>query len=150
MCPRDGSGGGEKRAAAGRIEFFVPLGRIPTATAQQRRHDRKGRTYETAELAEARADLSARFARYAPAAPLGGPLRLELVWCFPTRGRHRQGEPKTTPPDLDNANKMPQDVLMRLGFFKDDSQIADLHDMKVWSDPGGVYVRVERIEWKET
>ena len=60
-------------------------------------------------------------------------------------GDHRQGEPHLTKPDTSNLLKTLEDCLTRCGVIRDDSLICS-HDLtKGWSDPQGIYVRVECI-----
>lgn len=129
------------------LGFFCPLRRIPGATAANgKRHAGKA-VYDSPALAEARAVLEAAFAPHAPERPLEGPLEMRLVWQYP-RGRHRQSEPKTTRPDLDNLRKLPQDVISKLGFMRDDACVWRIDDAKIWADPCGVYVEIRESDWR--
>ena len=83
-----------------------------------------------------------------PDVPLGSggaPLRMTVAWCFPCEGGHEQGSPHTSKPDMSNMLKTLEDVLQRCRVIADDSRIADEHTSKAWSDPAGVYVRVEEF-----
>lgn len=132
------------------IEFFAPMRRPPTATgANGKRNDRRsGRVYDSPALSEARESIEAAIAPYAPPEPITGPCSLEIRWCFPLRGGHRQGEPYAQKPDWDNSAKVPCDALQRLGFIADDKQICDGRVVKAWSEPSGVYMRLAEIEWR--
>ena len=76
---------------------------------------------------------------YRPEKPLEGALKLKIKWVYPFRKsepkKNRQGELLCcTRPDIDNLCKLLFDIMTRLGFWLDDSQIADLQFTKCWSD----------------
>lgn len=80
--------------------------------------------------------------------PVHEPCVLDITWCFPfdaDKGEHRQGEPMAQKPDLDNMNKTFQDCLARAGIISDDSIVCDLHNVKIWNNPSGVYFSVRPI-----
>ena len=105
----------------------------PTATAQQKGvFVRNGRAhfFTKAKVRDAEDFLAAMLAPHAPAEPLRGPVYFQARWCFP----YRKSEPKrvtnagreiahTVRPDLDNLEKSLLDVLTRLRYMEDDSQI---------------------------
>ena len=101
-------------------------------------------TYEQQELKEARSDLRARLSKHAPAEPMVGPVKLHVIWCFPLKGKHKDGEWKTSKPDTDNLNKMLKDVMTDLHWWKDDAQVVLEIIEKHWSDKPGIF-----IEWEE-
>lgn len=131
-----------------KVEFFAPV-LLDHASHNRleafRRKDGSVGIRKSDSLKEAEARIEAHVAYHAPAAPLEGPLSAELRMCWPTGGRHAQGEPKPTPPDMDNVEKVVWDVLQRLGFFASDAQIFAKSVCKMWSDPAGVYVRIEEL-----
>ena len=134
------------------VECFLPMRRPPTVTAPNgKRADRSGgRTvvHDSDALADARALVTALMASHTPDAPLEGPLGVELIWSYPLRGGHVQGEPYALKPDVDNTAKLVLDVMEGLGWFEDDKRICDERVVQVWGDPGGLYVRLWEIEWK--
>ena len=85
----------------------------------------------------------------APETPLSGPVRLILTWTYPWR----KTEPKKTRafgwkycetrPDIDNLLKMVKDVMTLLGYWRDDSQVADLRFVKGWGNRAGIGVTLE-------
>lgn len=77
--------------------------------------------------------------------PIKGPVIETLKVCWPTNGRHRQGEPRCNPPDLDNWEKTFNDLCERCGIVSNDAHIVAKHTYKLWSDPCGVFVRFEEI-----
>ena len=87
-----------------------------------------------------------------PPTPMEGPLRLDVQFRYPWRaGTSKKVRtagrpvPKDKKPDLDNCLKQLLDTMQSGGFFRNDSQIADLHASKVWCDVPGLYVRLEEI-----
>lgn len=96
-------------------------------------------------LREAEDALVARLAQQTPPEPMGGPLSVEVRWCFATRGSHAQGEPHVARPDMSNMLKTLEDCMARAGWIVDDSTICDERMAKAWMDPAGIWVRVEEV-----
>ena len=74
-----------------------------------------------------------------------GPLRLTTWWCFPIKGKHKDGEYKTSRPDTDNLVKLLKDVMTELHFWGDDAQVACEVICKYWAERPGIYVKVESL-----
>lgn len=126
------------------MRFFLPM-RIPTKTHQEKRIViRKGKpqVYEDKELQEARAKYEAYLAKYVPQKPLTGPVSLHVVWCFPIKGNHVEGDPKVTKPDTDNLIKLFKDCMTTAGFWKDDAQVFREINEKYYSFREGIYVEI--------
>lgn len=132
------------------MQFFIPM-RPPTVT----HHDKElhafmrgGRPcaviHDSTELKEARAKLRAGLAPHAPTAPMGGPVRLVVKWLFPA-GDHPDGSYKPTKPDTDNLEKALKDEMTRLGFWRDDAQVASEIVEKFWADTPGIYIEVHPL-----
>ena len=68
-----------------------------------------------------------------------------VKWLFPIINGHQNGEYKYTKPDLDNSQKLLQDCMTNLGFWKDDCYVASLVAEKFWADQPGIYIRIEAI-----
>ena len=133
-----------------RLEMFVPM-QPPTITHQEKQvRIVKGKPifYEPAELKAARQKLMSHLATYVPAQKYTCALRLLVKWCFPLdkSGRHRNGEYRTTRPDLDNLQKMLKDVMTKLGYWQDDALIACEIVEKFWAEKPGLYVAIEPLE----
>jgi len=84
--------------------------------------------------------------RHAPCVPLAGPVRVELLF----RLRKPQRHPKyfvhhTKKPDLDKLTRSIMDALKQGGIYKDDAQVCDSHQVKIYSDEPGVSVTVKEI-----
>ena len=132
----------------GAVEFFEPM-RIPLAThnalvAHVSADGRPG-IHKKAELLRAEGAWESHLGRHAPEHPFAGPVAVSLAICRPTEGRRAQGEPCTSKPDIDNWEKTILDVMAHAGYFLDDAQVVDLHACKMWSDPQGIWVRVEEL-----
>ena len=128
------------------LEFFLPM-LPPTATAQEHKLDTRGkrpRVYAPPAMREARAKLEAHLAAHAPQEPFAGAVRLVVKWCFP-RGSHPDGAYKTTRPDTDNLQKLLKDCMTRLGYWRDDAQVASEIVEKFWADIPGIYVAVTEL-----
>lgn len=129
------------------IEFFLPM--LPPTTTHQQKQVRvlngKPVIYEPAELKAARAKLTAHLAKHRPDEPAAeGAVRLVAKWCFP-RGRHGDGQYKTTRPDTDNLQKLLKDCMTDLGFWRDDALVASEIVEKFWAEQPGIYIRVEEL-----
>ncbi|MDF2568644.1 MAG: endodeoxyribonuclease RusA [Sporomusa sp.] len=128
------------------IEFFVAI-QPPTVTHQEKKVTVvKGKPvfYEPPELADARQKLTAYLARHTPNEKLTGPIQLITKWCYP-KGKHKNGEYKTTKPDTDNMIKLLKDVMTELGYWRDDALVASEITEKFWADIPGIYIRVKRL-----
>ena len=127
-------------------EFFMAMD-PPTVTHQEKQTGvRNGKPYfyEPAELKAARQKLMAHLGKHKPAEPYTAGLRLVVKWCFP-RGRHRDGEYRTTRPDTDNLQKLLKDCMTAAGFWKDDALVASEIVEKFWADPPGIYIHIEAL-----
>ena len=109
------------------IEFFHEC-QPPTATAQHRRHNRNGATYQPADARKASAMFQAIFECHAPAVPMRGPLKVGIGWTYrgPVKMAGKAVSAKATRPDLDNLAKLVLDAATKAGYWKDDAQVADL------------------------
>ncbi|MDP3936828.1 MAG: RusA family crossover junction endodeoxyribonuclease [Deltaproteobacteria bacterium] len=131
-----------------RLEFFVTM-RPPTTTHQTqavRVANGKPMFYEPAELKAARAKLIAHLGKHTPPAPYTGAVRLVVKWCFPLTGKHKNGEYKTTRPDVTNLQKLLEDVMADLGFWRDDALIASAITEKFWAKVPGIYIAIQELE----
>lgn len=129
------------------IEFFMPM-LPPTCTHQEKQVkivNGKPVFYEPAELKAAREKLRAHLGRQIPEQEFIGPVRLTTWWCFPIKGKHTDGEYKTSKPDTDNLIKMLKDVMTELHFWVDDAQVASEVIEKFWAEIPGIFVKVENI-----
>lgn len=128
--------------------FFVSI-IPPTKTYQQKKiavRNGKPILYEPKEVKEVRKLFKIFVGQYAPKEPYDKPIKLTVQWRFPISSNHKEGEYKYTRPDLDNLQKLLQDVMTELGFWKDDSLICELNVSKVWSNKLiGIYIKIEKL-----
>ncbi|SFE11129.1 Holliday junction resolvase RusA (prophage-encoded endonuclease) [Paenibacillus algorifonticola] len=128
-------------------EFFMAM-KPPTITHQQKQVaviDGKPVFFEPPELKVARVKLMAHLGPHKPDKPYRGAVRLMVKWCFPLAGKHTDGEYKDTKPDNSNMQKLLEDCMEDLGYFKNDSQIASLIVEKFWASRPGIYIRLEQL-----
>ncbi|MGM0189674.1 RusA family crossover junction endodeoxyribonuclease [Enterococcus sp. AZ147] len=129
------------------IEFFMPM--IPPETTHQQKKvsvvNGKPHFYEPKDLQAARTKLTAHLAKHVPEEKFMDPVRLMVKWLFPIINGHQNGEYKYTKPDLDNSQKLLQDCMTDLGFWRDDCYVASLVAEKFWADQPGIYIRIEGI-----
>lgn len=127
-------------------EFFMPM-IPPTVTAQEHKVTvRNGKPifYDPPEVKAAKEKLVANLCKHRPDEPYREGVRLTVKWLFP-RGRHRDGEYRTTKPDTDNLQKLLKDCMTICGFWADDALVASEICEKFWADKAGIYVRIEEL-----
>lgn len=103
--------------------------------------------YEPPELKAARAKLMTHLGKHVPEQKYTGAVQLLVKWCFPIPegSAHYDGEWKPTRPDAGNSNKLLEDCMEDLGFYKNDAQIASLIVQKFWAKLPGIYIRIEAL-----
>lgn len=128
-------------------EFFMAMKNPPTVTHQEHKVaviNNKPVFYEPEELKVARAKLMAHLGSHVPDNEYTGAVQLVTKWCFP-RGKHMDGEYRTTKPDTDNLQKLLKDCMTAAGFWKDDAQVASEVCEKFWAEVPGIYIRIEEL-----
>lgn len=135
-----------------RRAMYLPID-PPTKTAQQkglrvvRGH---AQFYEKKEVSEAKALLKDQLLQYVPDEPYHGALMVGVTWAFGTKEKKKiRGEFRTTRPDLDNLFKGLADCLTDLGFWDDDSLIAELCLRKIWVAPEDAHLSITISEFVE-
>ena len=130
------------------IEFFLPMEKIPTTTHQQKKVNvqfGKPTFYEPADLKNARMKFESLLAQHVPPNEIKGAIRLTVKWCFPRIKKSYDGQYKTTKPDTDNLQKLLKDCMTKLGYWKDDAQVASEIAEKFWADTVGIYIKIEEL-----
>lgn len=135
--------------------FFLPIV-PPRTTHQAKKIVRVGGFTKLADKPELKAvvsDYMTLLRPHAPAKPMEGAIKLHLEFTFPWR----KSEPKknralgakahTSKPDWDNMAKTIVDVMVKLGFMCDDSQIYSGTVEKRWGDFPGIYVTIEEFNF---
>ena len=129
-------------------EFFIPM-IPPTVTAQEHKItvvNGKPHFYDPPEVKDAKNKLAAHLSKKVPPQPYMSGVRLIVKWCFPIKGRHRDGDWRTSRPDTDNLQKLLKDVMTRLGFWRDDAQVCSEVAEKFWASTPGIFIRIEELE----
>ena len=128
------------------VEFFMAMD-PPTCTHQEKKVtviNGKPVFYDPPEVNAARLKLIGHLAKHRPKEMYMHGIRLTVKWCFP-KGRHRNGEYRTTKPDTDNLQKLLKDCMTTVGFWKDDALVASEIVEKFWAEIPGIYIRTEEI-----
>lgn len=122
------------------MEFFMPM-RIPTATAQEKKINKKtGTIYPDAAVKNAKEKYLAHLDRFKPDTPLEAPISLMVMFYFHS-DEHPKGTPKITKPDTDNMIKLLKDCMTKKGFWKDDAHVTYEIVGKFWTTgTEGVYI----------
>lgn len=130
------------------MHFFISMD-PPTKTQQEhrigKRKDGSMYMYEDRDLKEVRRKLYKAVAPHVPNTPFSEAVRLVVKWCFP-KGKHPDGEYKTSKPDTDNLNKMLKDEMTKAGFWEDDALVASEIIEKFWAEIPGIYIEIERCK----
>lgn len=130
------------------IEFFMPMEKVPTVTAQEHKVtviNGKPKFYDPPEVKNAKAKITAYLSRHVPKEMYTTGVRLIVKWLFPKGKTNKNGEYKITKPDTDNLQKMLKDCMTNLKYWKDDSLVASEIIEKFWSDTPGIYIRIEKL-----
>ena len=133
-----------------KIEFFLPMKKVPTTTHQMKKVGvRNGKPffYESSELKNTRAMLMAHLGQHTPETMIvGQPIRLTTKWCFGMTKGKANGQYKITKPDTDNLQKLLKDCMTELKFWKDDALVASEIVEKFWAEQTGIYIRIEVLD----
>lgn len=136
------------------ITFHLPIV-PPKTTHQAKKIVRVGgftKLADKPELREVVSDYMTLLRPYVPAKPFEGAIILNLEFTFPwrksepKRNRVFRTMPHTSKPDWDNMAKTLVDVMVKLGFMRDDAQIFDSRVRKLWGDEVGINITIEEVE----
>ena len=127
---------------------------MPKGTAQQKGEAIRYKNgapyiqhYKKDKVSAMRQEFALRLKRFAPRNPAAGPVHLYVCFHFDVKDRKLWGKYKTTRPDADNIIKELKDAMTACRFWKDDSQVADLHIIKVYGPAAHITVKVEDLEY---
>lgn len=81
-----------------------------------------------------------------PDQPIDGPICLKVTWGFKARKKKDLWTWKLTRPDTDNMQKTLKDVMTRMGFWKDDSQIVFETCKKMLVDEPGIVIQIQELD----
>ena len=132
------------------MNFFLPMQKIPTCTAQQQKVaivKGKPRFYKDGRLKATKQLFIAHLAPHAPKKPFIGAIKLTVIWLFPTTDKKKHHQHKTTRPDTDNMLKLFKDVMTECGYWQDDAQVSSEFTEKRWTcETSGIFVEVAKME----
>jgi len=140
-----------QNASTVKIEAFIAC-EIPVGQAQQKGAcviQGKIRFFTKAKIKEAERQWRAILGPMVPEKPLEGALNLCVTLHFPWRKVDKKAQkqfkvmPIPTRPDCSNLIKLLEDQMTKLGFWKDDSQIAELTIRKFRSDMPGIHFTIQ-------
>ena len=107
--------------------------------------------YDSGKAKQAKNTMASLFQNHRPLFTFQGPVSLTVTYAYPWR----KSEPKKnrvkgwkycdTKPDCDNLSKQLCDVMTDLNFWNDDSQVAALHFIKIWSDNPRIEVKIKDL-----
>jgi Holliday junction resolvase RusA-like endonuclease len=139
------------------MSFFMSC--IPPKTTSQQKGimmtGGKPMHFKKKAVRDTETTLAALLAEHRPEQPYGGPVSLSVHWIYPWRTsepkKNRIGGIKfcDTRPDCSNIIKTLEDVMTKLGFWNDDSQIASLHVQKYWGDKPGIGISIGELRQDE-
>lgn len=120
---------------------------VPKTTAQQKKFSTKTKTfYKTSKIKQSEYLLVRALSGRQPRKTYDTPIELSVTWLFPHTKKSKDGERKGTRPDLDNLQKLLQDIMCKLGYYKDDSLITDLTLKKRWHRHSGLIIEINEVE----
>lgn len=124
------------------VEFYWE-GIPPKSTFQQRDKN----FHKTPQARLAFAQWQAILEQGIPEHPLEGPLKFKLVltWPFPKRRKDTVVVPKTTRPDGVNILKGVEDIMTKLGYWKDDNQLSIEIVERWYGMYPGVLVQISKV-----
>lgn len=134
--------------------IFKIKGQPPRATAQQKgaRRTRYGIVfYEKDSVKAAREWYTLGLKKHRPEEPIHGPVAISVWYEYGTDDKKKIGTWKTTRPDTDNLIKALKDTMTDLGFWDDDSQVADERIRKKWTtkERAGVTIVIDTLKDRE-
>ena len=127
---------------------------MPKGTAQQKGEAIRYKNgapyiqhYKKDKVSAMRQEFIYKLKKHAPKNPAAGVVGLTVIFTFDVKNPKLWGEYKTTRPDADNIIKELKDAMTACRFWKDDSQVADLHIIKVYGPAAHITVKVEDLEY---
>lgn len=139
-------------------QFYLHFDTMPKGTSQQKRFNHStGAVFKDKKLQNAETEFKLALMPYSPAIPCTRPIKLIVWFAFDTKNKKLWGKPvngeklyeyKATRPDTDNYIKLFKDVMVKTGFFKDDSIIVDEHIIKTYAEKATIMVSYQELNGK--
>ena len=139
-------------------EFYLKFENgLPTTTAQQKGECIRYKItngqkvpyiqhYKKAKVSVMRQEFELKLKRFKPATPATGPVSLTVILYFSIKDKKLWGCHKPKKPDCSNYVKEIEDAMSAVGFWQDDSQIAELRVIKYYAETAAIFIRVEDLE----
>ena len=130
-------------------QFYLHFETMPKGTAQQKRYNGKTHTYfKDKKLLALESEFYAALLPHRPKTPSTKPIRLVVWFAWDVKDKKLWGQVKPTVPDTDNYIKEFKDIMVKAGFFKNDSQIVDERIFKTYAEKATVMVMWEELNDK--
>ena len=139
-------------------QFYLHFPTMPKGTSQQKRFNHStGAVFKDKKLQNAETEFKLALLPYRPAIPCTRPIKLIVWFAFDTKNKKLWGKPvngeklyeyKATRPDTDNYIKLFKDVMVKTGFFSDDSIIVDEHIIKTYAEKATIMVSYQELYGK--
>ena len=131
-----------------KVEFFEPMDKIPTVTAQEKGVDfSRKKFYTKPEVLKVKNQYIAMLMKHRPPRMFEGAICLKVSFRFPFNTKHKtEGEWKTSKPDTDNMLKLLKDCGTICRYWKDDSQISQEITQKKYSEQSGIVFCVYELD----
>ena len=129
------------------MDKIYDVDKIPQTTHQSgtRIDFRSKRTYKSKQLQEVEAFYTKLLKPFAPEAPIVWGALVEISFYYKTT-KSLRGFPRLARPDVDNMAKTVLDVMTKLGYWNDDSQVIQLKTGKFNSDTNKICIKVTEEE----
>lgn len=96
--------------------------------------------------------LTTIYKKHVPPEPLSGPLDVTIFWIYPYQSKHSKKDRLQefifcdTRPDEDNIKKSYYDILTKLNYWNDDSQVCCSKFIKAYGQNPGIYLSIKRAD----
>ena len=120
---------------------------MPKGTAQMKRYNGRTHTYfKDRTLMETERMFAFALNQHVPKQPSEMPIKLHIWFYFDIKDKKKWGLPKTSKPDVDNFAKAFIDQMTRCGYWKDDSQVVNLHLEKFYAEKATIVYEWEEVD----
>lgn len=122
---------------------------MPKGTAQQKGYNRQtGQYFKKKSIRELDEKFVAALLPFRPEPSKRDstkPFKMTVWFFFDVKKKSLWNKYKTTRPDTDNLVKELKDIMCRLGWFADDSQVVDERVVKSYAEKASILVVIEDL-----